>query len=77
MVTKNNQKPSYEKLIYDRINYGFEPRTSGLPEHSNGDGRQQQRDGGGLNDHPGLQDHLGLLDQRVLGLPSLTYPSGI
>jgi hypothetical protein len=48
-----------------------------VPEHSNGDGRQQQRDGGGLNDHPGLQDHLGLLDQRVLGLPSLTYPFGI
>ena len=48
-----------------------------LPEHNNGDGRRQQRDGGGLNDHPGLQDRLGLLDQRVLSLPSLTYPSGI
>jgi len=57
--------------------YGESLDVHDAPEHSNGDGRQQQRDGGGLNDHPGLQDHLGLLDQRVLGLPSLTYPFGI
>ena len=73
-----------QKFEFSQILLGDKNATSlcsknicNVPEHSNGDGRQQQRDGGGLNDHLGLQDHLGLLDQRVLGLPSLTYPFGI
>jgi len=69
--------PTDEAGVGADYEYGESLDVHDEPEHNNGDGRRQQRDGGGLNDRPGLQDHLGLLDQRVLSLPSLTYPSGI